>query len=166
MAVNRRLGAGKWQATAAKSHSKRRQTAVSRQSNGRQSALRGRQMAVRRRAKSHSKRRQMAVSRQSNGRQSALTGRQMSVRRQRNHTQNAVKWQAVGSKWQAVGAYGQANVSQTAAKSHSKRRQMRQQMAGSRRLRAGKCQSAGSEITLKTPPNVSKTAGNWQAIGA
>ena len=58
----------------AKSRSKRRQTAVSRQSNGSQSALTGQANVSQMTATSRSKRRQMAVSRQSNGSQSALTG--------------------------------------------------------------------------------------------
>ena len=73
-------------------------------------------------AKSRSKRRQTAVSRLANGSQSALTGVQMSVRRQRNRTQNVVKRRQMAVKRQSIGAYGQANVSQTAAKSHSSRR--------------------------------------------
>ena len=138
-------------------------SAVSRQRNRTQNAVKrqavGRQMAVNRRlrqCKCQSDDSEIALKTPSNGSQSqayrtqtpsngqigqsALTGVQMSVRRQRNRTQNAVKWQSVGSQMavnrQSIGAYGGANGSQN-----------------------------GSEIALKTPSNGSQS-GAGSAIGA
>ena len=150
--LNGAYGAANVSQTTAKSHLKHRHMAVSRQANSSQSALTGLQMSVRRQrnhtqnspsngsqsagkwqsigaygganvsqmtAKSHSKRRQTAVSR-------AVKRRLRGCKCQSDDSEITLKTPSNGSqsagKWQSNGAYGGANVSQTAAKSHSSRR--------------------------------------------
>ena len=168
-----RITAANVSQTAAKSHSKRLQTAVSRQST-RQSIVAYEGANRQWRLPGSEIRPRMAVNRQAIRGSHQRRRLQMSGRRQRNRAQNAVKRQSVGRQMavnrQSIGAYGGANVSQTTAKSHSKRRQTAvsriRQTAVNRRLRGCKCQSDDSEIALKTPPNGSQSAVKRQSIGA